>query len=220
MARGLRADSTQLSGWTNETFAVRLIGAATRRPLAFCQRRSLMRTSSRLVLALACFVWAPAANASLIGDTIKARWSFSGSIGAEQEYLVGAGVEGLWPPDTSITELDVAENSIRVDYLGNLFYGQGEGTVWEFTSLDFPEVITGVSVDTNWWRWDDDFVSFGVDYVRVDFKTSVTFTSTTDFWVATITYGIPEPHAVAILAPTLALAIGCRRPRPLPHKPA
>lgn len=125
--------------------------------------------------------------------------------------MVGAGVEGLWPPESSITELDVSESSISVDYRGDLIYGQGERTVWEFTSLDLPGVITGVYVDTNWLRWDDDFVTFGADYVQVDFKTSVSFRSTTDYWVATINYAIPEPHAIAILVQGLLVANSRRR---------
>ena len=165
-----------------------------------------------LIVATALLSATRCMGGTLIGDTIEARWEYPFS-GFDQtdSIVVGAGPEGFWPSGSEVVTLDVASSSISVDYIAQVF-GIVSTVVWTFSSLDFDPVanITDVSVETNWTNWDDDFLSFGDDFVRVDFLESVRFDSSTDVWVLTIET-IPEPAAITLLA--LASACVLARPR-------
>ena len=170
---------------------------------------------SVLVGAVAALVASPA-FAGLIGGEIQARWQFE-RFDQTETFLVGPGPEGPWRE----TNLDIDDSSISIDYRGNAI-GQAKGTVWTFSDLDWVETpgeIVGVSASTNWNGWSDDFVSFGADYVRVDFPNGVNFDSTSDFLLLDLDARhpgavIPEPSAALLFAiGTIVAGSGIRRRR-------
>lgn len=158
----------------------------------------------RLIFLAAVCMAAGSASASLIGDEIDARWQFE-TVDQTTTYLVGPGIEG--DPWVGFATLDIDANSFGVDYTDPNIVGQADGTVWTFSDLDWigtPGEIIGFDVSTNWTGWSDDFVTFGTDFVRVDFLNNVGFDGNTDFWVLEL----ETKHDVVIPEPSAALTFG------------
>jgi hypothetical protein len=196
-----------------------------------------MAVKTPALLAAVVALITSSASASLIGDEIQARWQFRNTFDQTQTFLVGPGIEG--DPWRTFTTLDIDSSSISIDRYGGVI-GQGAGTVWTFSDLDWvdtPGAIVGFSVSTNWtgWSddfvsfgsdfvridsgWSDDFVSFGSDFVRIDFLNGVNFDSASDFFRLDLAVrhpgnAIPEPGAALLFAiGSIVAAAGIRRRR-------
>ena len=143
------------------------------------------------------------ANADLVGDVVVARWQFPATgFDVIDEFLVVAGPEGVWPSTSPTAELDISSSSISVDYF-DFFPGQTAGTIWTFSSLDWqgePRNLVDVNVETNWDGWDESFVSFGDDFLEVNFANDVFFDGANDSWVANLEFAsVPEPSSAVLL---------------------
>ena len=183
------------------------------------QKRSARRIVKKRLLGSFCFLTSLAmgtvANATLIGDSIDARWQFN-TFDETTSFLVVPGSEGAWRPRVFI---DIEASSIAVDYQEDLI-GQTAGTIWTFSSLDWvgtPGIITGFSVSTNWTGWQDSFVSFGTDLVRIDFLNDVSFNWGRDFWridlVTSHNVGVHGSSTLAVFSVGLLSLAFARRKR-------
>ncbi len=155
----------------------------------------------KLIIA-ALLVLSPfAANATLIGDTVNARWRVGPFFDQNEDFLVGDGIEG--DPWVSV-HLDISASAIDIDFLDNVS-ALSEGVNWRFSSLDWVGMagqIVGVTADTNWVNWSDSFITFGDDFINISFGNLIFFDGTSDFMVLSIetTHAqVPEPGTLALL---------------------
>ncbi len=155
------------------------------------------------------------ASASLIGDTINARWQFGNIFDDNQNFLVGLGSEGQW---LNMVNIDISGSAINIDYPSGIAQQIG-GTIWTFSSLEWvgpegPGKITSVTPSTNWVNWNNNFVSFGDDYIRIDFLNTVLFGEAGNFLSLRIEaahVGLPEPSTLGLISIGLAGIAWARR---------
>ena len=164
-----------------------------------------------LIVTLVSSLICVSASASLIGDTINARWQF-GATDLNDDFVVGPGIEGN--PWLGIY-LDISESAISIDVVDDGATGIVETVVWTFSSLDWvgtPGVIVDVTPSTNWVDWSDDFVTFGENFVRVEFLNDVSFDASNDFLFLDIeATHIPEPTAAVLAVAAIFFVVGRRR---------
>ena len=155
-----------------------------------------------IVAVVGVVVLAGQASASLIGDDVEVSWT-SNTINTNDIYTVGAGFEDA---NWNGMALDIADSSIHID--ANAGVGAViQGTVWRFSDFDWgatPGRVVNFGVSTNWLNWDDSFVSFGDDWLQVDFGTFVFMSNSIDFLDIDLEVAhdqpVPEPMTVSLLA--------------------
>lgn len=159
----------------------------------------LTNKNSLLASVILFFLFTSNAYAGLMGDTINARWQYLPSFDQNFDYVVGPGIEGSpWVN----ANLDVSDSGIDIDFESQ-FIGQGEGTVWTFSSLDFGgAIIDSVVASTNWVNWSDSFISFGTDFIQIDFLNDVDWDGANNFFsldIRTSSTSVPEPSSLVLL---------------------
>ena len=159
------------------------------------------------LLALLAVVLVIPASASLIGDDIDARWRFGG-FDQTDTVTVGLGVElPVWPIGSpNGPSLDVSASLIEIDFEdGGGAAGLASGVNWTFSDLDWvgtPGHIVFVAVSTNYIGWDDSFLTYGDDWIDINFLDVVDFDDTTDFFEIAIEAAhdpVPEPMTLSLL---------------------
>ncbi len=153
-----------------------------------------------LTCMLIMYVISTNTYSSLLGNEMTATWSTNTGYIDVNTFVVTENVELIndWGFGNY---LDTGPSSISVVIGFN--GGINAGVSWLFSDMDFSDSDNGiinVVVNTNYLGWSDSFVTFGADYVEIDFLNEVTFLfEPNHFEIELITDASPVPLPSALL---------------------
>ena len=150
-----------------------------------------------ILLGLSLLLLAGNVSAGLIGDTINGRWQYN-TFDENEDHLVIDGIETTsWIGNVT---LDVSDSAIELMFHSNVS-AQSVDTIWTFSSLDLGTAIASVSASTNWGDWDDSFISFGADFIQIDFLNDINIDSSGNNYLILDINPSAVPDSTAVPAP-------------------
>ena len=187
---------------------------------------AIVTNKPQIALALlASILISGTANASLIGDTVDANWSFLAALGSaayQDTAVVGGGIEftSNVPANSGFfDEADIGDSSIQLTYrLVGIEEDPFQAKRWRFTDLDWVGMtgeIVGVIPDPNNPAGASVF-TFGPDSVEIDLPTLGVEEGEPVSWrFDLVTRHVPEPATFALFGLGLAgIGVARRRKRP------